>query len=52
MTETKIYFGYMDLGISDDNMDTNIYWIYTCYPVHVTYGSLVNHLHFGMGKSE
>ena len=28
----------MDIGISDNNSEPNVYWLYTSYPIDVTYG--------------
>ena len=40
------------MGISDNNSETNVYWLYTSYPIDVTYGHFTLLLQFVTGKGK
>ena len=42
----------MDMGISDNNSETNVYGLYTSYPIDVTYGHFTLLFQFVTGKSK
>ena len=42
----------MDMGISDNNSETNVYSLYTSYPIDVAYGHFTFLFQFVPGKSK